>query len=803
MAMNIMQLRKKVLIRGIVQGIGFRPTVWRLAQEMGLTGWIANNETGALIEVQGASDQLNFFLNKLTEAPPPLAVISKLDVSDMECLVGESNFEIRQTEIGPNRSATVPPDLAFCSDCERELLDCTNRRYQYPFINCTRCGPRYTILKALPYDRFQTTMEPFEMCPSCRREYENPEDRRFHAQPNACHCCGPQVWFVMQERLKSVSNIGERCETLRELGLAMGSVAIKEARSCFHSGFILAIKGIGGFHLACDAQNEGAVQLLRSRKQRPTKPLAVMVADLDTARQISNFGDLEANLLLSSQRPIVLLPKRSGGILPEGVAPNNPQIGIMLAYSPLHRLLIQPGEVWVMTSGNLAEEPICQSNDEARQRLSRLCDAFLFHDRRIVTVCDDSVVRSDGCQTIPLRRSRGFCPLPIPVPGFTDQMKTSCVLALGGELKSTVCLTVRGQAIMGQHIGDMSNQETLEALERSVDHLINLYSVRPQMIIADAHPGYLSAEWGSRRAARWQIPFHRLQHHHAHAISVGTENGLSGQSLIAVVFDGTGYGTDGKIWGGEWLIANQLSFERFAQLAYTPLPGGDSCIERPAKTALAQLFHYSIPWNQSLPSVENFSETEINLLERQLRNDIHCVPSSSMGRLFDAVASLIGLQHRISYEAEAAIGLEFLAAEGMQLLSGSSGSYAVDLVRKSHWIWDTRSLITAVVNDCLSNTDKKIIAAKFHRTISIGTRQICEMAREATGINQVGLTGGVFQNLLLTEMVSNELQSVGFAVLKHSLVPPNDAGLSLGQASYGHAFLQSSQHKVTVNGLGS
>lgn len=786
-------LRKHVKIQGIVQGVGFRPFIWRLAQELGVTGWVVNSGHGVLLEVQGTTQQLECFLGRLPVELPPLASITKCEVNDAPLVAYETAFEIRKSETGIRKQPTVPPDMAMCADCLREVHDATDRRFQYPFINCTNCGPRFTILRRLPYDRRQTTMDSFKMCGSCQAEYADPADRRFHAQPNACPICGPQVWFATTANVNSLPTVDENCQAFEALELESGTSAIERARTAYKSGLILAIKGIGGFHLACDAHNDSAIALLRERKRRPAKPFAVMVADLETAHTIASINAFEAELLASRQAPIVLLPKRIPSPIAEGIAHGNPQIGVMLVSTPLHCVLVHPGEIWVMTSGNLANEPICRTNDEARQRLSSLCDGFVFHDRPIATVCDDSVVRSNGNRGIPIRRSRGYCPLPIPIPHGANLEQLPCVLAVGSELKTAVCLTVGDQAILGQHVGDTENRETMIALERSVDHLLTLYDVRPEMIVTDAHPSYQSANWGAKQAMRWQIPHRRVQHHYAHAISLACEHGIADEPIIAVVFDGTGYGTDGAIWGGEWLIASSTDCQRFAQIAYTPLPGGDSCIERPAKSALAQLFQNSIPWNTALDSVKSFTSSELRLLQQQLQKNINCIPTSSMGRLFDAVASLLGIRQRVSFEAEAAIELEFMAAPVLQKAATNPLVYPISLVQDTRWLWDTGPLLAAIVDECLRRVDVGEMAAKFHSSVALATRRICELARDATGLHKVGLTGGVFQNVLLTELISRELESAGFTVLVHSLISPNDGGLSLGQAIIGRNLMLTSR----------
>jgi hydrogenase maturation protein HypF len=518
-----------------------------------------------------------------------------------------------------------------------------------------------------------------------------------------------------------------------------------------------------------------------------------MVADLDTAAKYARLEPEEAQLLASPQRPIVLLRKFDVTGLAQGVAPENPDLGIMLAYSPLHLLLVRPDEVWVMTSGNLADEPICYENADALTRLSSICDGFLVHDRLIETVCDDSVVRVYRSRPLPIRRSRGYCPLPIEVRSTNLDDNSICALAVGGEIKTTVCLTIGTQAILGQHLGDTGNQETLLALEHSVDHLLELYGAKPDVIVADAHPDYLSAAWARKKATQWGVPWITVQHHHAHAISLSAEHGLDNEPLIACVFDGTGFGPDGAIWGGEWLIASPQEYRRFARLEYTALPGGDAAIRRPAKTALAQLFHYGLEWDERLPCVQALSNAERKLLKQQLQNRFHAPSTSSMGRLFDCVASLCGVRQRVHYEGQAAIELEVLAAtllSSEQDADRNDPAYPSDWQRREAWVWNYRDMMLAMIGDQLAGIGADQIAARFHATLAEATTEICKKAREETSINTVGLSGGVFQNVLLTELTNTLLERDGFRVLTHRQVPPNDGGLALGQAVIGRAMLR-------------
>jgi hydrogenase maturation protein HypF len=554
-------------------------------------------------------------------------------------------------------------------------------------------------------------------------------------------------------------------------------------------GQIVAIKGIGGFHLACDARNPQAVQTLRERKQRPEKPFAVMMADLDPCRQFANVSAEEANLLKSPQRPIVLLEKNQNNEWIEWVAPRNPLIGVMLAYSPLHYLLIPSGDIWVMTSGNLSDEPIAIDNRDAWVRLASIADGFLFHDRPISVECDDSVLRRTDAGLLPIRRSRGFAPLAVALHSELDtQQAPPTVLAVGGELKATICLAMQSQAFLSQHIGDMGNEESLRTMERLSDHLLNLYQTKAEVLAADLHPGYLSVRFAEKLSKKLSVPLIKTQHHHAHAASLMAEHGLPGNDrIIACVFDGTGLGTDGTIWGGEWLIASTKEFHRFGHLRRVSLPGGDACILRPARSALAHLFKDSIDWSADLPCVQTLNNTENLLLQRQLEHGANCTVATSMGRLFDAVASLIGVQQQINYEGQAAMQLESLSTAAYRLESNLFSTYPFHWELNETWELQLGKMLRRIIEDYRQGLDSGVIGARFHQTIARATLEICEHARTKTGIERVGLTGGVFQNVLLTRLVRTALEENGFRVLTHRQVPPNDAGLALGQAAIARA----------------
>jgi len=782
--------RWRISVQGLVQGVGFRPFVWTLAQQNQCTGWVRNDERGVNIEIQGEADALERFFGHLTSAPPPLASIALIEHQPTAVAEGEAEFRILGSDQATGQPlAFVCPDVAPCAECLREMNDPHNRRHAYPFINCTHCGPRFTIQLAVPYDRTHTTMRSFRMCSLCQREYDSPASRRFHAQANSCDTCGPAIWYCSPK--SGVNSSSHSTGSARST-----SAWIARVRAEIAVGKIIAVKGVGGFHLACDARNASAVEELRRRKGRPYKPLAVMVADIKTASTLVHLDEDSERLLSSLQRPIVLLRKRSG-VLPESVAPQNPYLGIVLPYAPLHQLLFQGGDVWIMTSGNLADEPIAFENADALVRLSRLADGFLLHDRPIHTVCDDSVLQASSLGPIPIRRSRGFSPLPIEL-----SESGHCLLAVGGEMKSAVCLALESQAIIGQHIGDMGNRETLLALERSCDHLLSLYRAEPRAIVADLHPGYISTTWARQQAQRFGVPLIQVQHHHAHAAALITEHHLApDQPLIACVFDGTGYGSDGAIWGGEILIATSGEFSRVGHLQYMPLPGGDSCILQPAKTALAYLHATGLPWASELACVQHFSAADQARLRLQLDKGINTLPSSSMGRLFDAVAALIGLRTSIDYEGQAAMELEWLAESELKEPETIS-PYPILWSGQPTAVLQIHPLLTAIFNDVLRGIDRAIIAARFHLTIATATLRICQRLRSASRdysltVSQqqsvfqpdlVGLTGGVFQNGLLLQLLHSRLEADGFRVLIHSAVPPNDGGLAIGQVAVARRY---------------
>ncbi len=758
---------RRIHITGVVQGVGFRPFVYNLAARLGLSGWVLNSSAGVEIEAVGSAAVLDDFVERLRSEAPPLARIEQVIVTDIsvsEVAVPDPGvFVIRRSEAKPGEFQPISPDICICEDCLRELFDPDDRRYRYPFINCTNCGPRFTIIQDIPYDRPKTTMAPFKMCPDCQAEYDDPTKRRFHAQPNACSVCGPRVWLVRGSKYKVLSP--------GDVGHWTSDEAIKATRTLLATGAIVAIKGLGGFHLACDATNDEAVALLRERKGRVDKPFAIMSFDLEMVERYCEVSDEERELLTSHERPIVLLHRRPDSSISPLVAPANNYLGVMLPYTPLHYLLLEPADEFpialVMTSGNYSEEPIATDNDEALERLGSLADAFLLHNREIHARCDDSVTRIFSGAELPVRRSRGYAPYPVHLPFSVQQ-----VLAVGAELKNTFCLTRDRYAFLSQHIGDMENYETLRFFEQMVEQLIRTFRVQPEIIAHDMHPVYLSTRYAREQSAIRNSQF-AIQHHHAHIAACMAENGLTGERpVIGVAFDGTGYGTDRAIWGGEFLIADYASSRRVAHLKYVPLPGGDAAIRRPYRIALAHLWAAGVGWEDDLPPVVAAPAAERAVLVQQLERGLNTVPTSSIGRLFDAVSALAGVCQEINYEAQAAIELEMLVKDGV------GEAYPFD----SEDEIDPAPCIHAVVADVRGGLPAGVIAARFHNGLALMIRDVCLRLREETGLNEVALSGGVFQNVTLLAKALPLLQEAGFTVYTHRLVPPNDACISLGQA---------------------
>ncbi len=755
-----LRCRRRVTVTGVVQGVGFRPFVHRVATELGLTGFVGNDSAAVFIEVQGTGEAVQTFDRRLRSETPPLAVIDEVCSTDLAVEPTEGHFAIVASRAAPTAATAVPPDVAVCDECVAELFDPGNRRYRHPFITCTNCGPRFTIIRGLPYDRPATTMADFPMCASCSREYNDPADRRFHAQPIGCPECGPTLWF--------------RTADLRVTGTDLALAATQRALS---DSQVVGIKGLGGYHLACAADDEVAVAALRTRKARAGKPFAVMVPDLGTAREYADIDDAAAAVLTGPARPIVLLRRRSTARLSSQVAPGSPWIGVMLPYTPVHHLLFAhpagaacaPPAALVMTSANLSGEPICYTDDDVERRLVGLCDAVLDHDREIYVPCDDSVVRVIDGGELPIRRSRGYAPLPVDLG-----VDGPPVLGVGGELKNTFCLVDGRRAFMSAHIGDMGSPQTLTAFSRAVSQLCGLRA-EPDRLAADLHPGYFTRDWAEREAGC--RPIDLVQHHHAHVVSLLAEHGRLGEPVVGVAFDGTGYGLDGTVWGGEFLTVGTDSsrFERVAHLAPVPMAGGDVAVRNPWRMALAHLWAAGIGWDADLAPAATASSAERALLRSQFETGRGCVPCTSMGRLFDAVAALLGVRQRIDYEGQAAIELEVLAESG-DLHRDSPLRFAV-----TDGLLDPRPLLVDLVAALREGVAPAVLAAEFHDAVAVGVAAV--VARVAAGVRLTGLTGGVFQNLLLLAQCRKRLQEAGFTVLTHQLVPPNDGGLALGQAA--------------------
>jgi hydrogenase maturation protein HypF len=756
-------VRHRLTVSGSVQGVGFRPFVFRLARSLGLVGLVGNDAGGAFVEVEGAPAAVAAFEARLTAEAPPLARIAAVRAVPLAPR-GEAGFAIVASVVAPGTRTLVPPDTATCDACLAELDDPADRRYRHPFITCTDCGPRFTVIRALPYDRPATTMAGFPLCPACDVEYRDPRDRRYHAQPIACPDCGPRLTFH--------GRAGERHGT---------DAAIAAVHAVWATGGIVAVKGIGGYHLTCDAASVPAVALLRERKGRGGKPFAVMVRDLATARTLAALDAAEERALASPARPIVLVRRAADAAVAALVAPDSADLGIVLAYSGLHHLLLSPvptasvapPRVIVATSGNRAAEPICVDDADARERLGDLADAFLVHDRPIHVPCDDSVVRVlDGSER-PVRRSRGYAPLPVALP-----VAVAPVLAVGGELKNTFCVAVGDHAWLGQHVGDLGNLETLAAFERGVEQFQAMYRVDPAVIATDAHPRYLTRRWAL--AQRGTRPVVEVQHHHAHVASLLAEHGLDGTvPVVGIALDGTGYGTalDGgaAIWGGEVLVADYDRFERVGHLAELPLPGGDAAVENPCRTALAYLAACGIALDDDLAPVGAADVVERRVIARQVEIGTGVVATTSMGRLFDAVASLLDVRHRVTYEAEAAMALEALAAT-------AAASWPLAFAIGADGVIDPAPLLRDLAAATRAGSDPGRLALGFHEAVATAFAAVAARAAADAGVDTVGLTGGVFGNALLSRCCRAGLAAAGLMVLEHRLVPANDGGLALGQA---------------------
>lgn len=764
----------RLRIAGVVQGVGFRPHVYRLAREYGLGGWVLNDGEGVLVHVEGSSERVGEFHAAVASNQPVLASIESVRVLS-DCPLGRErlgSFEIRESQSSGERRTLVPPDTNVCADCCEELRDPSNRRYRYPFINCTNCGPRYSLIRHLPYDRRETTMAEFTMCPACQREYDNPHDRRFHAQPNACAECGP------------VLSLSEPtgCHFRR------GESALNAAVEALKAGQIVAVKSVGGFHLAVNARDADAVARLRRRKHRDAKPFAVMAANLDIVQAYVECDDSEVELLCAPARPIVLLRKRIGTDLPESIAPDNPSLGVMLASAPLHYLLQQDPalSLLVMTSGNAAGYPIAYRNDAALDQLFDVADVILHHDRGIETRVDDTVLRVSRHEAIPqpltsfLRRSRGYAPYAVRVPkGVHD------IVALGAELKTTVAISHGDQVYLSQHIGDLKNDETFESHQSCIEHLQQLYNLRPEWLACDMHPAFRSTRLAREMAPGKVIP---VQHHHAHMAACMTEHGLEGQT-IGVVFDGAGYGLDGTVWGGEFLLGDCAQVRRVAHLRSLALLGGDKAVKEPWRLAFA-LVERALDGQDAqplrVPRLDGLDAQQRHVLRTMLRRGIGIMPSTSMGRLFDGVAALLGVCTDAEYEAHGPIALESLLQRQFELLPAYSYRLAD---HGDAFQIDPDPMIRELLTNVAAGADVAHLSRRFHSTVVEMVRSVCLRLRHRHRVSQVVLSGGVFLNEFLLVNTIASLEAEGFKVYAHQSVPCNDGGIALGQIAVANAVI--------------
>lgn len=774
-------VRRRVLITGIVQGVGFRPFVYRLAARLALTGSVRNSSEGVEVEVEGAPDAVEQFQRAVAFEAPPLARVTGVSATAV-AVQSSTSFEIKESAPARGRS-WLPPDVGVCAICLRELHDPADRRHRHPFITCTDCGPRFSIIRALPYDRATTSMAAFTMCGRCQAEYATPHSRRHHAETIACHDCGPQVWL---------EPAGSRQRA------AAGGAAVALAVRLLADGRILAVKGVGGFHLLCDASDAEAVRRLRDRKRRSHKPFAVVVGDRSRAHRLAVWPAAAAAALESPARPIVLVDSRPDSDLASGVAPGLCQIGVMLAQAPLHDLILHHwmavvdahgdhrSGALVMTSGNRSEEPVAIADDDARARLADIADAFLMHDRAIVARCDDSVVADVGSESVlPIRRSRGLSPAPLPLAHAGR-----AVLGVGGELKAAFCLALDGVAVPGPHVGDMEHAESLDAFSVGVDHVCRMFHGEPRLYVCDLHPGYLSGQWAEQAAGGQLL---RVQHHHAHAASLMAEHGLGlDDTLLTVCFDGTGWGTDGAIWGGEVLVAGYDDFRRAAHLAYAPLPGGDGAARHPARLALAYLAAAGVPWAAALAPVRACTAVEQRAVANQVRSGAGLVRTSSMGRLFDVVSAIADVCQHASYEGQAAMELEAVAARE----DGPAGRYRFPFASSGGpLVVDWRPVVRQVAADARDGVAAAVISAAFHAAVAQLVAALADALAVGERARRVGLTGGVFQNRRLSRITVDALSGRGIPVLTHRHVPPNDGGLALGQAAIGAAHLARTERR--------
>ncbi len=750
--------RLKIKIEGAVQGVGFRPFIYRIATELNLNGWVNNSSEGVFIEVEGSRENLEQFLSKINTEKPAISIINNLNYKYLAPL-NYSKFEIKKSVSGA-KTAIVLPEIATCNDCIQDIFNPKNRRFEYPFTNCTNCGPRYTIINSLPYDRNNTTMSNFTMCSDCQKEYENPLNRRFHAQPNACSKCGPhlELWDVSGNLISSHNS------------------ALKLTVNAIKNGQIVAIKGLGGFHLVADASNNDAVTTLRHRKHRPDKPFALMFPNMETVNNHCQVSDLEKQLLLSPQAPIVLLFCHNRGHIAESISPNNPYLGVMLPYTPLHHLLMKKlGFPIIATSANLADEPICIDENEALIRLKDIADLFLIHNRPIVRAVDDSIVRVVGDRPLILRRARGYAPLPTLTNYDFPPM-----LAVGGHFKNTIAIAQHNQVFLSQHIGDLATTQSLQAFEEAIAKLSSIYDLKPDSVVCDLHPDYISSQW----AAKLNLPLTRVQHHKAHVFACIADNDIK-PPVLGVAWDGTGYGEDGTIWGGEFFLVTDTDCPRVAHLRQFSQPGGEKAVKEPRRSAMGilyeifgdELFRSPPPPLRSgvvrtyLAPFKDMSASAGQIYQKMLNNGINTPKTSSIGRFFDGVVSLLGIRQQVSFEGQGAMELEFL------LRNNINQKYSFIIRDTNPLIVDFEPIILGILDDIKINLDRSIISAKFHNTLA---DIIVEIAQKIA-IKQVLLTGGCFQNKYLTERTILSLKQANFTPFWHKNIPPNDGGIALGQ----------------------
>ncbi len=748
--------RRKIEIRGIVQGVGFRPTVYRFAKKYSLKGTVFNDSKGVMLDIEGSSQNIGDFLEELKKNPPPLANIERI-TSKRLTLKNFNEFKIIESERGEEKRTLVSPDIATCKDCEKELLNNKDRRYLYPFINCTNCGPRFTITKELPYDRKNTTMKKFEMCEKCRAEYEDPSMRRFHAQPNVCSDCGPHLEFLDQKGKKIKGN------------------PIDKATQFLKEGKIVAVKGLGGFHLACNAEDIDAIKTLRERKKRPYKPLALMTKDVSVISKFAYLSDEEKELLMSPRAPIVLLKKKKKCVLPEDIAPNNNFLGFMLPYTPLHIMLFQNLEVLVMTSGNRRDEPIAFDNKKAVKSLKDIADYFLVHDRDIWIQADDSVARVMDGETLLLRRSRGYAPEPLR-SSLPNKRK---IIGFGAHKHNTFSISREDEIFVSHYIGETDNLETIKAFERGIKHFINFFDIPPDVAVVDLHPEYEATKFGKKWAKENNKFLIEVQHHHAHIASCLVDNQLD-EKVIGVTWDGTGYGADGKIWGGEFLIADLESYERKAHLRYIPLPGGDMAVKEPWRMGATYLYKTfgEAFLNLDIDFVRKLDKKKWAVVENMINKKVNSPEVSSIGRLFDAVSSILEIRDLITYQGQAAIELEMIADET------EKNFYGFDIKEKSDfYVINPLGVIKSIVKDIKKRVPKSNISMKFHIGLADLIVKVSKLLREETNINKVCLSGGVFQNMILRKEATKKMSREKFKVYNHRNLPPNDGGISAGQVA--------------------